>query len=54
MSIEQFINAIIDREEMDDDDDYYYDEDEDGNMPCDYSGICGGTSCPMYWRCNGK
>ena len=21
------------------------------NMPCDYSGFCGGTSCPMYWKC---
>ena len=21
------------------------------NMPCDYSGFCGGTSCPQYWKC---
>ena len=21
------------------------------NMPCDYSGFCVGTSCPMYWKC---
>lgn len=21
------------------------------NMPCDYSGFCAGTSCPMYWEC---
>ena len=21
------------------------------NMPCDYSGVCGGTSCPMFWKC---
>ena len=21
------------------------------NMPCDYSGFCAGTSCPMYWKC---
>lgn len=20
-------------------------------MPCDYSGFCAGTSCPMYWEC---
>ena len=21
------------------------------NMPCDYSGVCAGMSCPMYWKC---
>ena len=21
------------------------------NMPCDYSGFCGGTYCPQYWEC---
>ena len=21
------------------------------NMSCDYSGICSGMSCPMYWKC---
>ena len=21
------------------------------NMPCDYSGICAGMSCSMYWKC---
>ena len=24
---------------------------ETKNMMCDYSGFCGGTSCPMYWKC---
>ena len=22
-----------------------------GNMPCDYSGICAGTSCPRFFGC---
>ena len=22
-----------------------------GNMPCDYSGICAGTSCPQFFGC---
>ena len=30
MSIEQFINALIDRLDDDDDDDYVYDDDEEG------------------------
>lgn len=36
-------------------DDYYLDDDynDDGNMPCDYSGMCAGTSCSQYWNCNG-
>lgn len=54
MSMEQFINAIVDREEMENDDDYYYDDDYDGNMPCDISGFCAGSSCPAWWRCQGK
>lgn len=54
MSIEQFINALIDREDEDDDDDYYYDDDATENMPCDNSGFCVGTSCPAWWRCEGK
>ena len=35
----------------------YSDEDEweektfDEMMPCDYSGFCAGTSCPLYWKC---
>ena len=24
---------------------------DDGNMPCDYSGICAGTSCPRFFGC---
>ena len=24
---------------------------ETKNMMCDYSGFCGGTSCPMCWKC---
>jgi len=28
-------------------------EDEIQNMPCDISGLCGGSSCPNYLRCQG-
>jgi len=31
MSMEQFINALIDRLDDDDDDDYVYDDDEEEN-----------------------
>ena len=31
MSMEQFINALIDRLDYDDDDDYVYDDDEEEN-----------------------
>ena len=24
---------------------------ETKNMMCDYSGVCAGMSCPMYWKC---
>lgn len=53
MSMEQFINALIDRED-EDDDDYYYDDDVAENMPCDNSGFCVETSCTAWWRCEGK
>ena len=23
------------------------------NMPCDYSGFCTGTSCPIFFECQG-
>ena len=39
------------REEDDDDIDEWSETEDDGNMPCDYSGFCGGMSCPMYWKC---
>ena len=32
MSMEQFINALIDRLDDDDDDDYVYDDDEEENL----------------------
>ena len=25
-----------------------------GNMPCDNTGFCSGTSCPMFFRCQGQ
>ena len=28
-----------------------YKSEHSKNMPCDYSGICAGMSCPMYWKC---
>ena len=24
---------------------------DDGNMPCDYSGFCAGMSCPQFFKC---
>lgn len=24
------------------------------NMPCDFSGYCAGTSCPNFFKCQGK
>ena len=28
-----------------------YESEHSKNMPCDYSGVCAGMSCPMYWKC---
>ena len=28
-----------------------YESEHSKNMPCDYSGFCGGMSCPMYCKC---
>lgn len=43
-------------EESEDDADYEedYEEDAMGNMFCDNSGYCSGTSCPQYWECHKK
>ena len=30
----------------------YYDEPEDYGCTCDISGICGGPSCPQYYKCH--
>ena len=38
-------------EEFYDDEDAYFDM--LSNMPCDNSGICGGMSCPNYFKCQG-
>ena len=50
-------NPLNDIMEYDDDDEeYFYDEIFSGyseNMPCDSTGICGGTSCPNFFKCNG-
>ena len=27
--------------------------DYESNMPCDNSGFCAGTSCPIYFKCKG-
>ena len=52
-AMQRLINAEINgwREEDDDDIDEWGETEDDGNMPCDYSGFCGGMSCPMYWKC---
>ena len=52
-NMQRLINAEINgwREEDDEEIDVWGEIEGDGNMPCDYSGFCGGTSCPQYWRC---
>ena len=45
-----------DENEMDEED-YFEGEDFEGyagNMPCDTYGLCGGTSCPNFWKCHGN
>ena len=52
-NIQRLINAEMNgwREEDDDDIDEWGEMENDGNMSFDYSGFCGGTSCPQYWEC---
>ena len=28
-----------------------YESELSKDMPCDYSGVCAGMSCSMYWKC---
>ena len=37
----------------DNEDEWYEDDDWASNYPCDTYGMCAGTSCPNYWKCNG-
>lgn len=30
-----------------------YADDFPGNMPCDNTGFCAGTSCPQFFKCQG-
>ena len=48
-AMQRLINEEINgwREEYDDD----IEIEDDGNMPCDYSGFCAGTSCPQFFKC---
>jgi len=32
----------------------YTDEDYSSNTPCDNSGFCAGSSCPNFFKCQGK
>ena len=52
-AMQRLINAEINgwREEDDEEIDEWGEIEDDGNMPCDYSGVCAGMSCPMYWKC---
>ena len=34
-------------------DDWCEDDGWVSNCPCDTYGMCGGPSCPNYWKCNG-
>lgn len=45
------VNGLKDARDNDEDIDEWDEIENDGNMPCDYSGFCAGASCPMYWKC---
>lgn len=47
---DDYETAPCDEPEYDEPDDYY--GDYSGNMHCDSYGVCGGTSCPNYFKCN--
>ncbi len=51
--MQRLINAELNgfREEDDDEIDEWGEMEDDGNMPCDYSGLCAGASCPQYFKC---
>ena len=49
-AMQRLINAEINGWGEDDDDEWDEIIENDGNMSCDYSGVCAGESCPMYWR----
>ena len=52
-AMQRLIDAEINgwREDDDEEIDEWGEIEDDGNMPCDYSGFCAGTSCPMFWKC---
>lgn len=52
---------VFNTEDEIEEEDYFEGEDfeeiEDGyagNMPCDTYGMCGGTSCPNFFKCHGS
>ena len=52
---------VFENENEIEEEDYFEGEDfeeiEDGyagNMPCDTYGLCGGTSCPNFFKCHGS
>ena len=47
--IDEEVNGL--REDDDDDIDEWGEIEDDGNMPCDYSGFCAGMSCPQFFKC---
>ena len=51
--MQRLIDAEVNgwREEDDDDIDEWGETEDDGNMPCDYSGFCARTSCPQFFKC---
>jgi hypothetical protein len=52
-AMQKLINEEINgwREENDDEIDEWGEMEDDGNMPCDYSGICAGASCSHFFGC---
>ena len=50
-AMQKLVNAEINGWSEEDDDDIDDWGEIEKNMPCDYSGFCAGTSCPMFFRC---
>ena len=52
-AMQRLIDAEINgwREEDNDDINAWGEMEEYENILCDDSGVCGGESCPMYWKC---
>ena len=51
--MQRLINAELNgwREDDDDEIDEWGEMEDEKMMPCDYSGLCAGASCPQFFKC---